>query len=51
MLSDKSKDYCAKLGQKYVEAHVKRVLGDSYELVDEDNNILGIFHANFLKKF
>lgn len=51
VLSDKSKDYCAKLGPKYTEAYVKQVLGDSYELVDKDNNILGIFHANFLKKF
>lgn len=51
ILSDKSKDYCAKLGPKYIEAYVKRVLGDSYELVDDTNNVLGIFHASFMKKF
>lgn len=51
LLSDKSKDFCAKLGPKYVEAYVNRVLGDSYELKDKDDKILGIFHATFLKKF
>lgn len=51
VLSDKSKDYCAKLGPKYSEAVVRRVLGDSYELMDKDDNILGIFHASFLKKY
>lgn len=49
--SDKSRDFCAKLAPKYIEAYVKRTLGDSYELVDKNNNNLGIFHANFLKKF
>lgn len=49
--SDKSKDFCAKLAPKYTEAYVRKALGDSYELVDEKNNSLGIFHANFLKKF
>lgn len=49
--SDKSKDYCAKLGPKYIEAVIKRVLGDSYELEDQNGNPLGIFHANYLKKF
>lgn len=51
VLSDKSKDFCAKLGAKYVVAYVERVLGDSYDLVDENGNNLGIFHANFLKKY
>lgn len=51
LLSDKSKNYCAKFGAKYVEAFVKRVLGNSYELEDQNGNTLGIFHANFLKKF
>lgn len=50
-LSDKSKDYCAKLGPKYTEAIVKKVLGDSYELTDKHGSNIGIFHANFLKKF
>lgn len=49
--SDKSKNYCAKLAPKYTEAFVSRALGDSYELIDKDNNVLGIYHANFLKKF
>lgn len=51
VLSDKSKDFCAKLDAKYVIAYVNRVLGDSYDLVDEKGNALGIFHASFLKKF
>lgn len=51
VLSNKSKDFCAKLDAKYVVAYVNRVLGDSYELIDEKGNSLGIFHASFLKKF
>lgn len=51
LLSDKAKGYCAKLGAKFVPAIVKKVLGDSYELEDLNGNPLGIFHANFLKKF
>lgn len=50
-LSDKGKQFCAKLAPKYIEAAVSKVLGDSYELVDKSGKCLGIFHATFLKKF
>lgn len=51
LLSDKAKGYCAKLGPKFVPAIVIKTLGDSYELEDLNGHPLGIFHANFLKKF
>lgn len=50
-LSDKGKDFCAKLAPKYTEAVVTKVLGDSYALTDNTGKSLGIFHATFLKKF
>jgi hypothetical protein len=49
-LSDKGKHFCAKLAPKYTEAMVTKVLGDSYELVDNLGKRLGIYHATFLKK-
>lgn len=49
-LSDKGKDFCAKLAPRYTAATVTKVLGDSYELTDELGKRLGIFHATFLKK-
>lgn len=50
-LSDKGKDFCAKLAPKYTEAIVSKVLGDSYQLEDLSGKSIGIFHASFLKKF
>lgn len=50
-MSDKGKDFCAKLAPKYTEATVTNVLGDSYELADNTGKRIGIFHATFLKKF
>lgn len=49
-LSDKGKDFCAKLAPRYSEAKVSQVLGDSYELTDNSGKRLGIYHATFLKK-
>lgn len=50
-LSDKGRDFCAKLAPRYTQAYVTKVIGDSYELADDTGKRIGIFHATFLKKF
>lgn len=50
-LSDKGKNYCAKLAPKYIPAFVKRVIGENcYELEDERGRRLGVFNTKYLKK-
>ena len=51
-LSDKSKDFTAKLAPRYSEAQINKKVGTNcYELKDSSTNkILGVFHTSKLKK-
>lgn len=49
--SDKDKGFNAKLANKYLEAIVKRRIGNScYELIDLNGKNIGVYHGSMLKK-
>lgn len=49
-LSDKSKDYSAKLAPKFLKAIISRPIGTvSYEIMNDKNKILGVYHLNDIK--
>lgn len=50
VLSDKSKNFCAKFAPKFEKAYIKSKVGNvSYVVVDSNNKIIGTYHTKDIK--